>query len=135
MFCDNQTMFLQYFESRVGFAPLVDITNRGKPPPPCSMFSKYCNNIVYDEQNMPLFFGDIACKSKTRIDASEVDLLTNALLWAISDFVVLSTNYQLLTSWNFRSLIINTNNHEPSLVPSWTPKGNNPIRKSSRVIV
>ena len=40
--------------------------------------------------------------------------------------VVLSTNSQLVTSWDFRSLIINTNNHGPNLFPSVTPERTSP---------
>ena len=49
-----------------------------------------------------------------------------ALLYTISDMVVLSTNSQLVTSWDFRSLIINTNNHGPNLFPSETPERTSP---------
>jgi hypothetical protein len=40
--------------------------------------------------------------------------------------VVSSTNFQLLTSWIFRSLIISRNSHGPNLVPCGTPEGTSP---------
>ena len=54
--CDDQTMFYNTLRAGlIGFAPLVDITNRAESPPPPALCSQSIVITLYDEQNMPLF--------------------------------------------------------------------------------